>query len=86
VQVVVAVVQVTPGGVEVTVYPLMSDPPLALADQDTVAWGYELLAMPDTFEATTPAGVDGTVATATLFDAVEDVPVPAALLAVTLKV
>lgn len=53
--VVVLEVAVNPPGLDVTVYPVMAEPPLATgADQDTTTW---------TFPATplTPVGAPGTV-------------------------
>ena len=34
-----AAVQVPPAGLDVTVYPVMADPPVAPAVHDTVTWG-----------------------------------------------
>ena len=63
-----------------TVYPVMAEPlMLTGGSQETVA---------DAFDATavTLIGTDGTALTAMLVDAVEAAEVPAALVAVTLKV
>ncbi len=69
-----------PPGDEVTVYPVIGDPPLdAGATQVTVAW-----ALPAVAE--TPVGAPGGAAGVTLLEAVEAGPVPAQLVAVTVKV
>ena len=63
-----------------TVYPVMAEPLILMGgSQETVA---------DAFDATavTLIGTDGTALTAMLVDAVEAAEVPAALVAVTLKV
>ena len=73
-------VPVNPPGLEVTVYRVIALPPLeAGAVKLTVAW-----ALPGVAEA--PVGAPGTVAGVTEFEGADDGPVPAALVAVTVKV
>jgi hypothetical protein len=77
----VSVVQVKPPGLEVAVYPVMAAPPLEVdAVHDTTDWAlaYEV--------ADTLVGALGTVAGIAEADAVEAGPVPAPLVAVTVKV
>jgi len=77
VQLVVDVVQVRPPGDEVTVYPVIAEPPLLDgADHETVTC--EVPNTPDT-----PVGASGTVAGTTTLDALEAEPVPAVFVAVT---
>jgi hypothetical protein len=75
-----AAVAVNPPGDEVTVYPVIWDPPLeAGAVQVTVAWALPAVAV-------TAVGAPGGPRGVTALEAVEAGPVPAALLAVTVKV
>jgi hypothetical protein len=82
VQVVVLVAaHVRPPGVAVTVYPVMAFPPLlAGATQETteMAFAFEV--------AVTPVGAPGRLAGVATAEAVEAAEVPAAFVAVTLKV
>ena len=80
-QLVVGVEQVKAPGDEVTVYPVMVAPPLdAGAVQDTTDWVLRLE------DAVTPVGAPGTAAGIAGADAAEAGPVPAELVAVTVKV
>ena len=73
-------VAVMPPGLEVTVYPVIAEPPLELgAVNVTVACALPAVAVP-------MVGAPGTVAGVTLFDAAEAAPVPAELLAVMVNV
>jgi hypothetical protein len=75
------VVQVKPPGDEVTVYPVMVAPPEeAGAVQETTDWALAKEV------AVTPVGAPGTVAGVAEFDGAEATLVPAALVAVTVKV
>ena len=79
-QLVVDDVQVNEPGEEVTVYPVIAEPPVDDgADQDTTTCVF-----PNTPD--TPVGAPGTVAGTTAEDALEAVPVPAAFVAVTVNV
>ena len=81
VQLVVTEGHVTPPGDEVTVYPVMAAPPLdAGAVHDTTDW---VLALD---VAVTPVGALGTAAGMAGAEAAEAGPVPAELVAVTVKV
>jgi hypothetical protein len=74
------VVQVLEPGLEVTVYPVMALPPLKEgAVQETKAEAFPAAAV-------TPVGEPGTVAGVTGDDVVDGAPVPAELVAVTVKV
>jgi hypothetical protein len=67
-------------GKEVAVYEVIAEPPLlAGAVKLTVAWVLPGVAVPI-------VGAPGSVAGVTLFDAAEAAPVPAALVALTVKV
>ena len=74
------VVAVAPPGLAVTVYPVTGEPPLlAGADHDTSACQFPATAV-------TPVGAPGTVFGVTAVLADEAVEVPAALVAVAVKV
>src|ERR1700693_5419523 len=80
--VVPALLSTPPAGLEVTVYPVIAEPPLlAGAVKVTVAVALPAVAVPMVGAPGTapPAGV-------TLFEAAEAAPVPLALVAVTVKV
>src|SRR5665213_1333138 len=80
-EVVAAVVQVWPP-LEVTVYPVMADPPLeAGAVQDTAS-----APVVDVAVAVAAVGAPGAVAGTAAADGAEALPVPAAFVAVTVKV
>ena len=80
-------VQVPPAGLEVTVYPVMAEPPLLAGSvQVTVTCGAEPLAIPVTSAAEPMVGAWATVAAVTLALADEAVLVPSPLVAVTVKV
>lgn len=71
---------VWPPGVAVTVYPVMFDPPLLVGTEKlTVAWP-----LPAVAEGL--AGTPGALAGVTVLDGDDAVPVPAELVAVTVKV
>jgi len=81
VQLVAAVAQVNPPGLEVTVYPVMADPPLlAGAVQDTTDW---VLAFD---VAVTPVGAPGVVAGMAAAEGAEAGPAPKVVEAVTVNV
>jgi hypothetical protein len=74
------VVQVLAPGLDVTVYPVIGDPPLSGAVQDTVEEAFcPLVAVTPVGGAGAPAGVAG-------LEAAEDGPVPTGLVAVTVNV
>ena len=75
------VVHVMLPGDEVTLYPVMADPPL---EADAVHDTTELALALDV--AVTPVGAAASVAGVTLLEAADATPVPAALVAVTVKV
>jgi len=72
-------VAVRPPGAEVTVYPVIAEPPVAGAVHDTVAWPFPAF-------ADIPVGAPGTVNGVTAADAAEAAEFPTALAAVTVKV
>ena len=73
-------VPVFPPGFEVTVYPVIAEPPsLTGAVNVTVAWAFPAV-------ADTPVGAPGTVPGVTEFEAALAGPVPLAFVAVTVKV
>jgi hypothetical protein len=74
-----ALESVPPAGWEVTVYPVIGEPPFAAAANVTVA-----CALPAV--ATTLVGAEGFVAGVTEFDGADAAPVPCALVAVTVNV
>jgi hypothetical protein len=74
------VVHVPPAGLEVTEYPVMAEPPVAGAVQDSVAVVEDAVAT-----AVTAVGFPGTPAVKE-FDAAEDGLVPWVLVAVTVNV
>jgi hypothetical protein len=77
---------VAPPGLDVTVYPVMAEPPEEDGSvQVTVTWGAEPLGRPVTTVAVPIVGALGTVAGVTLLDSAEAVLLPAALLALTEK-
>ena len=78
VQLVVAVVQVNEPGDEVTVYPVIAEPPEEAAVHDTVTC--VLPELPDT-----EVGAPGTAVGVTAEDALEAEPVPRAFVAVTVN-
>jgi hypothetical protein len=70
-------------GLEVTVYPVMAEPPLLAGGVNvTVAWAFPFVAVPIVGGPGTVADVVGV----TEFDAALAGPVPIALVAVTVKV
>ena len=82
-----ATVQVPPPVLAVTVYPVMADPPVfAGSVQVTATCGLLPLGMPATAVAVPMVGAWATVAAVALEEGVEDGLVPAALVAVTVKV
>jgi hypothetical protein len=75
---------VTPPGLEVTVYPVIAEPPMLLgAVKLTDAVLVELVALPT---AETAVGGCGLPSSVTLFEADDAAPVPTELLAFTVKV
>ncbi len=75
------VVQVKLPGEEVTVYPVMAEPPVAGAVHETISWAFVPPAAP-----VTPVGTPGSVAGVRLGLAADVEPEPLALAAVTEKV
>ena len=67
-------------------YPVMAEPPLELAVQETVACGVEPKAMPPTFAADTPVGTLGRVAGVMLDGRAAGQLLPDTLVATTEKV
>ena len=75
----VVVTQVLPSGDDVTVYPVIGEPPVEGANQLTVAWA---------FPATTarPLGAPGVVAGVTAIEARDTTELPAEFVAIAVKV
>jgi hypothetical protein len=80
-------VQVPPDGVEVTVYPVMTAPPLLGGSvQLMVTCGAEPYATPDTLVADPIVGAPGVVAGMAVAEARDAGPLPTPVEAVTVKV